>query len=46
MENITAQWEKLQLTEEEDVAIDIAEDAVEEATRKGDLSLIGMVWVD
>lgn len=39
-------WEMLQLSEEEDTAIDIDDEALEEVTKKGDLCLIGKVWVD
>lgn len=40
-------WEMLQLTEEEDTAIDMDDEALEEeVTKKGDLCLIGKVWVD
>lgn len=45
MEHIAKMLEKLQLTEE-DTAIDIEDEALEEVTKKGDLCLIGKVWVD
>lgn len=46
MKNIDELWKKLQLTEEEGNNIDIADEEVEEVQRKGNLCLIGKVWVD
>lgn len=46
MENLEAMWVTLKLMEEEDKEIEITEDEMEDVRRKGELCLIGRVWVD
>lgn len=46
MEKIEELWDKLQLIEEEDVAITFDDEGVEEIQKKGDLCLIGKIWME
>lgn len=46
MEVIEELWNKLQLIEEEEADIEITVEEVESVRKKGDLCLIGKLWVD
>lgn len=46
MDIIEELWERLNLTEEEDVAINIGDDKLGGVQRKGNLCFIGKIWID
>lgn len=47
MENLEEMWDRLQLKEEEeDKEIEINDEELERVQRKGDLCLIGKIWVE
>lgn len=46
MEGLEASWGHLNLTEEEDVVIDLAGKATAEVQNKGERCLIGKIWTD
>lgn len=46
MDNMEELWGKLRMIEEEEAIIEITEDEVEHVRRKGDLCLVGKLWMD
>ncbi|XP_042969125.1 uncharacterized protein LOC122301818 [Carya illinoinensis] len=46
MENLQALWGNFRLSEEEDTAITLENEATREVQRKGELCLIGKIWMD